>query len=1113
MRSCPSAFVRSVRFVTTLGLVALFALSATAQTVKGKPSKGTGAMRFRVPPQTCIGFEGLPKGTRLASVSTPEGVVTISALNPAFGPSVNAAVVFDSANPNMVDRDLGTPNEDFGGPGQGTGGESGSPFQNDRAKGNILIVAENLRDDNGDGLIDVPNDADLVGERITFDFSAIGAVEVDSLFFIDMEMEEPITQIRFFNPSGVQIGATAAPAPGDNGVVQVNYNAQNVRRIVIDLNGSAGVDDICFRRMVDCNGNGIQDSKDLMLGTSQDCNGNGIPDECEPDCDADGIPDACEPDCDGDGLPDDCDGPDCDGDGLPDNCDGPDCNANGLPDNCDIAGGAPDCNANGIPDECEPDCDADGIPDACDGPDCNANGLPDNCDIAGGAPDCNANGIPDECEPDCDADGIPDACDGPDCNANGIPDNCDIAGGSPDCDSNGVPDECQSDCDHDGTPDACEPDQDGDGTPDDCEECPPPATACSTGCYEIHSQSGRQLAPPDYGLRIDNLFGPGSGSYTFGFDLPGTGGSLCYDAAGGTVTISGVGFGGKDVGPGWDPSMISYVTLDFVYSGVYCSGNKLIAPSSGLAFGTLLWQASGDVVPLYGQANTNGEFAVLESGDWEGWISLDDNSNTPGTQDWVLDLEPISECPPDPACHGKIGDFVWHDIDRDGLQDPSEPGIEGVTVTLKDGLGNLLATTTTDQDGFYLFQGLCAGDYGVEVDASTLPPDFVASPCNVGTNDAVDNDCSPKPVTLPTNLAFDLTNDFGYNSPCSGLIGDFVWYDLDLDGIQDAGEPGLEGVIVKLKDCADNVLATDTTDAFGYYGFLGLCGGCYKVCIVESTLPPGLTATPCNAGSNDELDNDCSCATVVLSGDHDADTSVDFGYGQACSGVIGDFVWEDADCDGIQDAGESGLEGVLVVLKDEFGNEIASVTTGMDGQYAFTELCLGKYRVVVDESTLPPGYTAAPCNVGSDALDNDCSPEWVDLTSDTDSDMTIDFGYCYYPTIGGEGCTPGYWRQSHHYDSWPAPYTPTTLFSAVFENAFPGKTLGQVLQLGGGGLNALGRHTVAALLNAASPGVDYDLTPAEVIQLFNDLHPGTTNEYNKLKDYFQKFNEQGCPLN
>lgn len=118
------------------------------------------------------------------------------------------------------------------------------------------------------------------------------------------------------------------------------------------------------------------------------------------------------------------------------------------------------------------------------------------------------------------------------------------------------------------------------------------------------------------------------------------------------------------------------------------------------------------------------------------------------------------------------------------------------------------------------------------------------------------------------------------------------------------------------------------------------------------------------------------------------------------------------------------------------------------------------------------------------------------------------------PPSGGEGCTPGYWKQPHHFDSWTAPYDPTDLFSVHFDDAFSGMTLLDVLKQGGGGLKALGRHTVAAVLNAASGGVDYDLTEANIIDGFNDLYPDASkSEYNGLKDVFADFNEQGCPLN
>ena len=115
------------------------------------------------------------------------------------------------------------------------------------------------------------------------------------------------------------------------------------------------------------------------------------------------------------------------------------------------------------------------------------------------------------------------------------------------------------------------------------------------------------------------------------------------------------------------------------------------------------------------------------------------------------------------------------------------------------------------------------------------------------------------------------------------------------------------------------------------------------------------------------------------------------------------------------------------------------------------------------------------------------------------------------PPGGGEGCTPGYWKQEHHFDSYPAGISPHDLFSAYFENAFPGMTLVEVASQGGGGLKALGRHTVAAFLNASSTGVSYDMSATEVVDAFNAVFPG--GDYDGLKDIFEDFNEQGCPLN
>ncbi len=114
---------------------------------------------------------------------------------------------------------------------------------------------------------------------------------------------------------------------------------------------------------------------------------------------------------------------------------------------------------------------------------------------------------------------------------------------------------------------------------------------------------------------------------------------------------------------------------------------------------------------------------------------------------------------------------------------------------------------------------------------------------------------------------------------------------------------------------------------------------------------------------------------------------------------------------------------------------------------------------------------------------------------------------------GGEGCTPGYWRQEHHFDSYPAAYPPETLFNVAFgvEAFDDGLTLAAATRLRGGGLNALGRHAAAALLNAASEEVSYDRSVDQVIATFQEAF--ASGGYRDAKNLFEAFNEQSCPLN
>ena len=151
-------------------------------------------------------------------------------------------------------------------------------------------------------------------------------------------------------------------------------------------------------------------------------------------------------------------------------------------------------------------------------------------------------------------------------------------------------------------------------------------------------------------------------------------------------------------------------------------------------------------------------------------------------------------------------------------------------------------------------------------------------------------------------------------------LGDFVFEDTDGDGIQDAGEDGVSGVLVKLQNPDGTAVLdengaplTTTTDGDGKYAFTGLVPGEYKVMFVA---PDGFEFTTQDAGTDDALDSDANptngmTQTVVLESGEFNDT-LDAGLVKpAC---IGDFVFEDKDADGIQDAGEQGISGVEVKL-------------------------------------------------------------------------------------------------------------------------------------------------------------------------------------------------------
>lgn len=119
----------------------------------------------------------------------------------------------------------------------------------------------------------------------------------------------------------------------------------------------------------------------------------------------------------------------------------------------------------------------------------------------------------------------------------------------------------------------------------------------------------------------------------------------------------------------------------------------------------------------------------------------------------------------------------------------------------------------------------------------------------------------------------------------------------------------------------------------------------------------------------------------------------------------------------------------------------------------------------------------------------------------------------------GKGCTPGFWK--NHTSTWPPPYNADQLFESVFTvpTAYAAtlgspNSLGDVLHLGGGCQQALGRHGVAAFLNAVMLGATaFGISSAAVVSAVNSaLATEDCVQIESTKDNLESFNEQSCPL-
>lgn len=237
----------------------------------------------------------------------------------------------------------------------------------------------------------------------------------------------------------------------------------------------------------------------------------------------------------------------------------------------------------------------------------------------------------------------------------------------------------------------------------------------------------------------------------------------------------------------------------------------------------------------------------------------------------------------------QLGDFVWYDTNQNGIQDVSEPGLEGVAVSVFEGdQCNIEATAevVTDANGSWVVSSMFEGDLCIEFDG--VPASWFFSPADAGDGA---NDSRPDSAgEYRVELLDDLVNvDAGLFA--NGVVGGLVFCDENRNGTQDPGEE-LEGVDLSLfRDLAcdgtgDEVLELATTNSSGQYGFDPVPAGppagaalCYVTEIDESTLPADCAEVTVVPPTCELTADDAVCDEVIVVEPPVAATLLNFNVG------------------------------------------------------------------------------------------------------------------------------------------------------------------------------------------------------------------------------------------
>ncbi|MBK8623008.1 MAG: DUF11 domain-containing protein [Saprospiraceae bacterium] len=338
----------------------------------------------------------------------------------------------------------------------------------------------------------------------------------------------------------------------------------------------------------------------------------------------------------------------------------------------------------------------------------------------------------------------------------------------------------------------------------------------------------------------------------------------------------------------------------------------------------------------------------------------------------------------------RIGNFVWHDINGNGIQDTGEPGIPNVTVNLYTSSGDYISSVSTNQTGNYLFPFVVPGDYQLRFD---IPTGFTPTFSNMG-NAANDSDIDQQGLVSVFNVGFEeylLSKDAGFYRCVP--IGELVWYDSNKNDIADQVENGINGLVIQLWrfQSGNWMLYSQTTTGHkpgtpsddGYWHFCAPPGQYY----VKIIMPPlGLVRSKPNVGNNPLKDSDLTNVNGILTTATFQITSggskLDIGAGFYPMATAGNLVWIDENGNGLQESNEPLVRNVQVSAHDvATGELIYTATTDESGVY---ELEYIEQKEVYLKFLLPAEfnqYQPTIAQSGSDDIDSDVDGSFGNMTT------------------------------------------------------------------------------------------------------------------------------------